>query len=304
MAGYDRHVAFAAPARRSCAVYLTAAGFVLIEVLFGLGRDFLDIAAFEFLPGFIAFDLTRPSPIAVLYDLFSFGVLVLVVVGVVVGLHRRSARGLLIGAEGHGRGLRRDIWRATLGGVLVFAAMDMVFPWWGEEGLVMQSLGLWLAFLPVALLGLLVQTAAEELFYRGYLQQQIAARFSSPILWLGLPNIAFAAVHWHNGEVFADSVQYVIWAFAFGLAASDLTARSGTLGAAIGFHLANNIFAFLVVGEADLIDSGLSLFLLPPPLSGAEDVLAGPDMIVSVAFVADLAILALAWGAVRVAIKR
>ena len=35
----------------------------------------------------------------------------------------------------------------------------------------------WLVFLIPMLLGLLVQTGAEEIVFRGYLQQQLAARF-------------------------------------------------------------------------------------------------------------------------------
>jgi hypothetical protein len=96
----------------------------------------------------------------------------------------------------------------------------------------------------------------------------------------------------------------VLWAFAFGLAASDLTARTGSLGAAIGFHLSNNIFAFLVVGEAGLMDGGLALFLLPPLPIGGEEAIMDADPILSTALAVDLAILLLAWLAVRVAIRR
>jgi DNA-directed RNA polymerase subunit RPC12/RpoP len=40
--------------------------------------------------------------------------------------------------------------------------------------------------------GVLIQTGAEEVLFRGYLQQQLAARFASPIAWMVLPSAIFA----------------------------------------------------------------------------------------------------------------
>ncbi len=42
----------------------------------------------------------------------------------------------------------------------------------------------------------LIQTGAEELVFRGYLQQQLAARFASPLIWMVLPALIFGAVHY------------------------------------------------------------------------------------------------------------
>ncbi|WP_375174390.1 CPBP family intramembrane glutamic endopeptidase [Pseudooceanicola sp.] len=300
MNGYHPHEAHVAPARGSAALLHTIVGFCAIEFLYGLARDALDFAAFNLMPVAVGELLDRVSAAALLYDLFAFLLLAAVVVLVVRLVHRRGLASLL----GDRRRLWRDGLRGTLGGVALFAALEFVMPWWDHGAATRQSLATWAQILPWALLALLVQTTAEEIFYRGYLQQQIAARFASPLVWMTVPNMAFAAVHWFNGEAFADSVQYVLWAFAFGLAASDLTARTGSLGAAIGFHLANNIFAFLIVGEAERMDSGLALFLLPSLPEGLLDVPAPPGPILSLAFGSDLLILALAWLAVRVAIRR
>ncbi|MGB7322276.1 MAG: CPBP family intramembrane glutamate endopeptidase, partial [Albidovulum sp.] len=50
-----------------------------------------------------------------------------------------------------------------------------------------------------------------------------------------------------------------IWAMLFSCFAADLTARTGNLGAALAFHVANNISAFLFIGIAGNLD-GLALW--------------------------------------------
>jgi len=117
----------------------------------------------------------------------------------------------------------------------------------------------WLSWLPVALFAVLVQTGAEEVLFRGYLQSQLAARFKSRIWWLVLPSVVFALLHF-TPEYSAFVAVYILLAtFLFGLMAADLTARTGSLGAAWGFHFANNTLAILVISSQSTL-SGLALF--------------------------------------------
>ncbi|MEL6793868.1 MAG: CPBP family glutamic-type intramembrane protease, partial [Pseudomonadota bacterium] len=60
------------------------------------------------------------------------------------------------------------------------------------------GLGAWLALLPVALILLLIQTGAEEVLFRGYLLQQLAARFRGHwIAWGLVPSLLFGALHFN-----------------------------------------------------------------------------------------------------------
>jgi hypothetical protein len=97
----------------------------------------------------------------------------------------------------------------------------------------------------------------------GYLQQQCAALSDRPWVWMGLPSLLFGAAHYLNGFGPADGVLCALQATLLGLACADLTARTGNIGAAIGLHLSNNLFAFLIVGEKGMPSSGLVLFLYP-----------------------------------------
>lgn len=278
----------------------TIVGFCAIEFLYGWLRDGLDEATYALNPGFYESVVDGVTSGATIYDLASFAVLAFAVVLVTRMLHRRGAA-TLIGRRDLVVG---DFGRALLGGLVLFAVLEAVFPFWGAGEAVMMPVGPWLMVLPVALLALFVQCAAEELFYRGYLQQQVAARFPRAWVWLVLPNIAFASVHWFNGVDMNDSLRYVVWAFVFGVAASDLVARSGSLGAAVGFHLANNIFAFLVVGEEGAGGSGLALFLYPYDATVQGFSPAFDDMTAMQTLGMDLGILVLVWLSVRVAIRR
>ena len=106
---------------------------------------------------------------------------------------------------------------------------------------------------------MLIQTGTEELLFRGYLQQQLAARFPAAWVWMGVPSLAFGMLHFSTEQYGASAWFVVIWAVCFGLAAADLTARTGNLGAAIGMHFANNAATLLLVGLYGRMD-GLALY--------------------------------------------
>jgi uncharacterized protein len=154
-------------------------------------------------------------------------------------------------------------------------------------------LAAWLMVLPLALLGLLIQTGAEELVFRGYLQQQLAARFAAPLVWMVGPSVLFGLAHYAPG--LAGGTAWLILAATtlFGLIAADLTARSGTLGLAWGLHFANNVLAILVVSAMPGLD-GLALWRLAP---GAGDILR-PLLLI------DMALLVVVWATCRLWLRR
>lgn len=147
--------------------------------------------------------------------------------------------------------------------------------------------------MPLALPALLIQTGAEELIFRGYLQSQLAARFRSPVIWMVLPSALFAVLHF-DSTAGANAWAIVGVTFLFGLVAADLTARSGSLGPAIALHMGNNISSVLFVGLPGNL-SGLALFLLPVEAS---------DPALRILFPVEALLLVLIWLAARVAIRR
>ncbi len=149
---------------------------------------------------------------------------------------------------------------------------------------------IWLAFLPLALFGLLIQTGAEEVVFRGYMQQQLAARFATPVIWMGLPAALFGLAHYAPGIEPVSPWLIVLVTGFFGLIAADLTARSGNIGIAWGLHFANNVLAVLVISAMAGLD-GLALFRIADVNAGA--------MGLEALLVADMALMALVWALAR-----
>lgn len=296
---YHPHRQFAAAARPTAQMPRLVVGVVLIEA-FNSGLRWLFDAALQWLPGISAQAVWYGSTRAgLLLQLCSFGFLGLGVVLVAHRLHHRGLRSL----TGPLRPLLRDFRLTFLAVALLFAIVEMLPPYWDVTAAShVRSLPLWLLTLPLALLALTVQTGAEELFYRGYIQQQMAARYDNALVWLLAPNVMFALAHWEPGDFSTPGLQYMIWALCFGLAASDLTARTGTLGAAVGFHLANNAYAFLFFAEFAAPDSGLALLLFPQGSLSGDLSPAGP--LLSAPFLTELAGVGLMWLAARVMLRR
>jgi membrane protease YdiL (CAAX protease family) len=151
-----------------------------------------------------------------------------------------------------------------------------------------------LPFYPFAAVGLLVQVVAEETLFRGYILQGLAARYRQTWIWFLLPAVMFAAGHYQPGKYGDAALIVVVWAGMFGLFAADLTARTGNLGAAAGFHFASNGVALFFMGTAGDLD-GMSAFVTPG--GGASLAADLPGMVVI--FVATVA----SWLAVRFALR-
>ncbi|MBR9764233.1 MAG: CPBP family intramembrane metalloprotease [Rhodobacteraceae bacterium] len=301
--GYAPYAALVAPARARPELWRLVLGLAICEAVFALAIYGFDEGVAWISPA-LADEIYRGDTArGLVLQLLSYGFLGAAALFVTEKLHDRRA-GDLFGPKGGNRWWLR---RAFGGAMLFYVVIQFLPPWTDLEALEQVRNPLtWALTLPFGLLALLVQCGSEELLYRGYLQSQIAARFDNPAIWMVLPNVIFATVHWSNAATWSENWQYVIWAFCFGLACSDLVARSGRLVTAIGLHVANNAFAFVFFGEVRGMDSGLALFLFPeipdlPDAPGGGDP-GGP--ILTLQLLMELVVLALAWLSARVAVRR
>jgi len=209
-----------------------------------------------FLTGLAAPD----TPGKVLLVLATFGGLFIGAMVAAAALHFRGPGTLF----GDGATWRRGFLVALAVIVPVYAVPTALSVAFGEVAPNLAPLR-WAALLPLALPFLFVQIAAEELFFRGYLQQQLAVRFSARVVWMGLPALVFALLHW-NPDAGANLPLVLLATFTFGLVAADLTERTGSLGAAMGLHLGNNAFGVFGVAAQGTI-TGLALFVSPADLA-------------------------------------
>lgn len=206
-------------------------------------------------------------------------------------LHRRP----LGAALGRAPVVLRDFVTGILAMVLVGGGLTLAMAPMMPALVLTPDLAEWLWFLPLALVGVLIQTGAEEAVFRGYLQQHLAARFASPLVWLGGPTVLFGLAHF-NPEGAGGNVWLVVAATGlFGLIAGDLTARSGSLGLAWGLHFANNVLALLVVSVSGTLD-GMALLHLP------DGVLT--DDVLRPLLLADMVLMVAVWLACRLWLRR
>ncbi|MEM7470656.1 MAG: type II CAAX endopeptidase family protein [Pseudomonadota bacterium] len=251
--------AFVAPAkdypqiwRLLLGVLVSALVYIVpILLIFVLAGIFLPERVFEFQMALT--EASTPSAMFILLSTFFFMGLAAVAAA---GIHRRGLASLI----GPFRPACRNFSRAIIVCALVYPAIgwlsSFAIP---DEPTQNMAFNRWLSLLPYALPLLLIQVGAEELLFRGYLMQALAARFRSALIWFILPAILFGAMH-YNPEIDPILAVATIGATTvFGVAAADLTRVTGNLGAAIGFHLANNFFALFVVAIAGEL-SGLALY--------------------------------------------
>ena len=293
MARSPRLERFVAPARDRCALWRLVLGSALIVAIYALWIAAVLLALWWLggdPAGLLAAVATPSAPGPTLILFLTFVGMAGAPMIVARLLHRRRAASLFGPAP---RVLRDFVVAAGL--VLGLYALGLAAWGMGYDSLPGLAPRLWLALLPLTMLGLLVQTGAEEVLFRGYLLQQFAARFRSPLIWAVLPSILFGFLHYAPDIAGGGAWITVAAAVAFGLAVADLTAVTGSLGAAWGFHFANNAVAIAGLATQGTI-TGLAFRLTPYEFG--DPALAGWTA------VADVALLLLAWWVCRSVLRR
>ncbi len=180
---------------------------------------------------------------------------------VVKVLHRRAFGGVL-GASG--RLSASAFLRGFVASLIASALAELAF-YFIDPSLTRSSMAtaVWLGWLlPLAAL-LFVQISAEELAFRGYLMQSLAARFRSPFVWGVVPGLLFTLLHWNSDSPLSMNESQIVTIAAFAAIAALLVYLTGNLGAAMGTHFGMNLFSILIVSHMGWL-SGAALFVSRP----------------------------------------
>ncbi len=254
-------IAYARPAREGAGAWRTLVGVALVAAFVFLFVKVARIGMAQALLGGHGTTLLEAAsnvhrPLGVLMTLGAFLAVWPALWLVLPLIHKRRAN-TLFGPSGklnwrhfrYGAAASMAVGAAAWGPVLwdLDGAVD-VFPRLGEWAL-LAALALPLVF---------VQTAAEELLFRGYLLQQLAARSLSILGWSVLPSLLFGLAHPSEGAWLGISWYH----FIFGLVMAAVTSRTANLGAATGLHFGNNFVNILLVSPAAEV-SGLALIEVP-----------------------------------------
>lgn len=294
---YAAHEQLVAPARSQSALWRLGLGLlVVMGVVFALNSAVFTIlhtlAPSDWMARFINPETQGDAPLSMLILLGSFA---FIVPGVIFAAHQLQNR-TLWGMVGPLPQAVAQFWQ-VLRILLVLGVVLFVLPPWGMGAPLIQNMALtsWLVLLPLSLVAVLIQTSTEEILFRGYIQQSLAARFSSPLVWMVLPSALFAAGHYVPNQTGENAGLIALWSGVFGVLMADLTARAGTLGPAIAVHLFNNITALLIVSLPGAL-SGLSLYLAPFGVQDADPMRAW--------LLVDFAMMLVSWLAARLALRR
>ena len=294
---YAKHEEFIAPARLRPEVWRLLLGLALgAVVMVALNLGLISLIATLLGPVradlFMA-DLDKAVTAAsTFYSLFSF---VCITIGVFVAVYVLHDRNPLTVFGQLGPAI--DVFWAVTKALVVLYVLLLVLPPWdmGASLVPNMPLGSWAALLPFSLCAVLIQSSAEEVVFRGYIQQQLAARFSSPLVWMLVPSVLFGAGHYVPAQAGENAVYIAIWAAVFGLLMADLTARAGHLGPAIAVHFVVNVSALLLTSVPDTL-SGLALYTLPFGLADVEELRAWLPV--------DFALMLVCWLTARLTLRR
>ncbi len=293
---YDAFEAMIAPARHRPEIWRVVLGVMLaFSATFFVVSGVLEFARLVMAPGdFMRFATavqTGSTPFGVLMILVATGAIGLCAMIAVRLLHDRPPETVFGPVPRAIAQFFGVLWAVAL----LYMALSVLFYLTDDTALTPGlPVGQWVAYLPLTILALLIQTGGEEVLFRGYLQPQFAALSRNRLVWMVLPSALFGAVHYAPAIYGTNAPVIALWAFVFGLVTADLTARAGTLGPAMALHLANNFFAIALTSLAGDL-SGLALFTLP---YGPED-----EAAIRAVLPLDFIGMLLCWLAARIAIR-
>lgn len=296
LSGYRMHEAFVQPARAYAEIWRLVVGLMLAFFAYLALNQFFFQTVFSLVSGdraqFLRDVQSGTTPVAMYLLLFSFAFMTIAAGIAAKVMHKRGFETLF----GPVSRCWSDFWSVSTLAVIVMAVTFVLPPWGMDAPLVPNlPLGTWILLLAPSLIFVLIQTSAEEIVFRGYVQQQLAARFKSPLMWMVLPSVLFAMGHYLPDMAGENALMIALWAGVFGILMADLTARAGTLGPAIAVHFWNNVSAILIVSlPGDL--SGLALYHTPFGMDDTEALRAWLPV--------DFAFMIVLWLTARLAIRR
>ncbi len=275
--------------RLGLGIALTIAIYLAGTVLFVVGGLFVFSGSSPEMAAFAEGEGLGQTPLSVLLLLATFAILAVALFLAVRICHKRGPGSLFGVIDGRAR----FFWTAT-GVSLTVTAVTMAVSLPFTDLTPNLEPARWAFLVLPALVFIAIQTGAEELVFRGYLQQQLGARFNSFLVWGVLPSALFGVAHFEIASAGASAPFVALAAGLFGLVAADLTARTGSIMAAWGMHFANNLVAILGVGVPGSI-TGLALYTTEMPLDDTDTIL--PFLIV------DMILTVVVWYLVRRALR-
>jgi uncharacterized protein len=117
-------------------------------------------------------------------------------------------------------------------------------------------------FFFLALIFIPTQTSAEELFFRGYVLQQIGLHWKNIWVLSAISGLLFGLPHLLNPEASVNYPLLGLYYISFGFSLAFITLRDGRLELALGAHAANNLFSVIIANYTITVLPSPSIFTI------------------------------------------
>jgi membrane protease YdiL (CAAX protease family) len=175
-------------------------------------------------------------------------------------IHRRPLRTLITPARTLAWGRLFQGFGVWFGLVALMSLVEaLVYP-----GRYVWSLNMnqFLPFFFLALIFIPIQTSAEELFFRGYVLQEVGLHWENIWGLSAISGLLFGLPHLLNPEASVNYPLLGFYYFAFGFSLAFITLRDGRLELALGAHAANNLFSVIIANYTITVLPSPSLFTI------------------------------------------
>jgi uncharacterized protein len=136
--------------------------------------------------------------------------------------------------------------------MLVFSLPDLILNPQGYQ--VTFNLSGFIILLVLCLLAIPIQASFEEILFRGYLMQGFSLLSKKPWVPLLITSLIFGMVHFFNGTSLFVDLSIVISTFIIGMMLGVIALGDNGIETAMGVHIGNNLYVFLIYNS---VDSGL-----------------------------------------------
>ncbi len=136
--------------------------------------------------------------------------------------------------------------------MLVFSLPDLIFN--PQSYQVTFNFNGFIILLVLCLLAVPIQASFEEILFRGYLMQGFSLLSKKPWVPLLITSIIFGLVHFFNGTSFVVDISIVLSTFIIGMMLGVIALGDNGIETAMGVHIGNNLYVFLIYNS---VDSGL-----------------------------------------------
>ncbi|NYB51449.1 MAG: CPBP family intramembrane metalloprotease [Methanobacteriaceae archaeon] len=169
--------------------------------------------------------------------------------------------------------------------MLLFSLPDLIFN--PQSYQVTFNFNGFIILLVLCLLVVPIQASFEEILFRGYLMQGFSLLSEKPWVPLVITSLIFGLVHFFNGTSLMVNLSIVLATFILGMMLGIITLGDNGIETAMGVHIGNNLYVFLIYNS---VDSGLpglpSLYTAQPadPFSGIPFLLMQAFMTITILF--------------------